>query len=302
MNALFRLIRPKQWIKNFFVFLPLFFGGNLLDGRSLLASVITFVAFCFAASSIYCFNDLVDVEADRRHPVKCKRPIAAGLISKRQAYTLMVLLFILSMATISIFLFTGGASAPFSYQEGLGVGAVILFYWLLNLAYCAELKDHAIIDVCIVAFGFVLRILAGGLATDTVLSQWIVLMTFLLTLFLSFAKRRDDVLRMQQTGEAPRRNTSRYNLTFINQAITITGSVTLVCYIMYSVSPEVSAHFHTRHLYLTSIFVLVGLLRYIQIAVVDEKSGDPTKVILRDRPTQLIVLGWLLSFLVIIYL
>ena len=208
MNALFRLIRPKQWIKNFFVFLPLFFGGNLLDGRSLLASIITFVAFCFAASSIYCFNDLVDVEADRRHPVKCKRPIAAGLISKRQAYTLMVLLFILSMATISIFLFTGGDSAPFSYQEGLGVGAVILFYWLLNLAYCAELKDHAIIDVCIVAFGFVLRILAGGLATDTVLSQWIVLMTFLLTLFLSFAKRRDDVLRMQQTGEAPRRNTS----------------------------------------------------------------------------------------------
>ena len=107
---------------------------------------------------------------------------------------------------------------------------------------------------------------------------------------------------MQQTGEAPRRNTSRYNLTFINQAITITGSVTLVCYIMYTVSPEVTAHFQTRHLYLTSIFVLLGLLRYIQIAVVDEKSGDPTKVVLRDRPTQLIVLGWLLAFLVIIYL
>ncbi len=303
MSPLFRLIRPKQWIKNFFVFLPLFFGGSLLDTQRLIAAFLTFLAFCFAASSIYCFNDLVDVEADRRHPVKCKRPIAAGLISKRQAYSLMALLFVLSMLTISLLAFWVRPSTPLAFwRGGGGEAAIILFYWLLNLAYCAELKDHAIVDVCIIAFGFVLRILAGGLATDTVLSQWIVLMTFLLTLFLSFAKRRDDVLRMQHTGEAPRRNTSRYNLTFVNQAITITGSVTLVCYIMYTVSPEVTAHFRTHHLYLTSIFVLVGLLRYIQIAVVDEQSGDPTKVILRDRPTQLIVLGWLLAFLVIIYL
>ena len=299
MSPILRLIRPKQWIKNFFVFLPLFFGGNLLDGHRVLAAIITFFAFCFAASSIYCFNDLVDVEADRRHPVKCKRPIAAGLISVRQAYGLMALMFVLAMLTIAVPVLIG--TPPVSKGWGW-VFLVILFYWLLNLAYCAELKDHAILDVCIVAFGFVLRILAGGLATDTVLSHWIVLMTFLLTLFLSFAKRRDDVLRMQHTGEAPRRNTSRYNLTFINQAITITGSVMLVCYIMYTVSPVVTAHFQTRHLYLTSIFVLVGLLRYIQIAVVDEQSGDPTKVILRDRPTQFIVLGWLLAFLVIIYL
>ena len=299
MSPLFRLIRPKQWIKNFFVFLPLFFGGSLLDTQRLIAAFLTFLAFCFAASSIYCFNDLVDVEADRRHPVKCKRPIAAGLISKRQAYSLMALLFVLSMLTLSLLRILNVTPLGSGWGWALGV---ILFYWLLNLAYCAELKDHAILDVCIVAFGFVLRILAGGLATGTVLSQWIVLMTFLLTLFLSFAKRRDDVLRMQHTGEAPRRNTSRYNLTFVNQAITITGSVTLVCYIMYTVSPEVTAHFRTHHLYLTSIFVLVGLLRYIQIAVVDEQSGDPTKVILRDRPTQLIVLGWLLAFLVIIYL
>ena len=101
MSPLFRLIRPKQWIKNFFVFLPLFFGGSLLDTQRLIAAFLTFLAFCFAASSIYCFNDLVDVEADRRHPVKCKRPIAAGLISKRQAYSLMALLFVLSMLTIS---------------------------------------------------------------------------------------------------------------------------------------------------------------------------------------------------------
>ena len=291
MKNLLKLIRPKQWIKNTFVLLPVFFGGRLTNVHDVLAAIITFLAFSFAASSIYCFNDLVDVEDDRRHPVKCMRPVASGALSVRTAYGLMALLFILSMLTLSL-LGTG------RWQ----VMAVVVFYWLLNLCYCAELKKHAIIDVCVIAFGFVLRILAGGLATSTALSQWIVLMTFLLTLFLSFAKRRDDVLRMQETGEAPRRNTSRYNLTFINQAITITASVTLVCYIMYTVSPEVKANFHTEYLYLTCVFVLVGLLRYIQIAVVDKKSGDPTKVILHDRLTQLIVLAWGLSFLVLIYL
>lgn len=288
---LFHLIRPKQWVKNFFVFLPMFFGGHLLNTADVAAGLITFFAFCFAASSIYCFNDLIDVDDDRRHPEKCHRPVASGAISVRQAYGLMGLMIVLSLlATLLL------------SRNRLPVMGVIMFYWLLNLAYCAELKKHAIIDVCVVAFGFVLRILAGGVATETVLSQWIVLMTFLLTLFLSFAKRRDDVLRLQETGEAPRRNTSRYNLTFINQAITITASVTLVCYIMYTVSPEVKANFHTDYLYLTSVFVLLGLLRYIQLAVVDKKSGDPTKVLLRDRFTQLIVLAWGLSFLVIIYL
>ena len=126
-------------------------------------------------------------------------------------------------------------------------------------------------------------------------------MTYLLALFLSFAKRRDDVLRMNETGEPPRQNTIRYNLTFINQAITITGSVTLVCYIMYTVSPEVMTRFHAPNLSLTSILVLVGLLRYIQLTVVDRRSGDPTKLLLRDRFTQLLVAAWLLTFVVIIY-
>ena len=206
------------------------------------------------------------------------------------AYGMMIVCFILSAVCVALL--------P---DTALQTGGVILFYWLLNLAYCAWLKQHAIIDVCIVAFGFVLRLLAGGLATHIELSKWIVLMTFLITLFMSFAKRRDDVIRMEKTGEAPRKNTIRYNLTFINQAITITASVTLVCYIMYTVSPEVISHFKTDYLYLTSIFVLVGLLRYIQLTVVDQRSGDPTKVLLKDRFTQLIVLAWLLTFLLIIY-
>lgn len=290
MKNLIRLIRPKQWIKNLIVLLPVFFGGALLHPSAIYAGLITALSFSFAASSIYCLNDIIDIENDKHHPIKCNRPLASGAISIPQGYTLMILMLILSMA--STFLL---------YDHQLETAGVIAFYWLLNIGYCLKLKQYAIIDVCIVALGFVLRVLAGGISTSIHLSKWIVLMTFLLMLFLSFAKRRDDVVRMNETGHAPRQNTIRYNLTFINQAITITSSVTLVCYIMYTVSPETIQNFHTDYLYLTSVFVLVGLLRYIQIAVVDKKSGDPTKVILRDRFTQLIVLAFGLAFLFIIY-
>lgn len=290
MKNLIRLIRPKQWIKNLIVLLPVFFGGALLHPSAIYAGLITALSFSFAASSIYCLNDIIDIEDDKHHPIKCNRPLASGAISIPQGYTLMLLMLILSMA--STFLL---------YDHQLETAGVIAFYWLLNIGYCLKLKQYAIIDVCIVAFGFVLRVLAGGISTSIHLSKWIVLMTFLLMLFLSFAKRRDDVVRMNETGHAPRQNTIRYNLTFINQAITITSSVTLVCYIMYTVSPETIQNFHTDYLYLTSVFVLVGLLRYIQITVVDKKSGDPTKVILYDRFTQLIVLAFGLAFLFIIY-
>ena len=290
MKNLIRLIRPHQWIKNLVVLLPVFFGGALLQPEAVYAALVTVLSFSFAASSIYCLNDIVDVEDDRRHPVKCHRPMASGAITVVQGYLLMALMFALSM--VSTLLLS-------SHQTE--TASVILFYWLLNIAYCLRLKRYAIIDVCIVAFGFVLRILAGGYATDIRLSRWIVLMTFLLMLFLSFAKRRDDVVRMNETGHAPRQNTIRYNLTFINQSITITASVTLVCYIMYTVSHETIQNFHTDYLYLTSVFVLVGLLRYIQISVVDKKSGDPTKVMLHDRFMQCTVLAFGLAFLFIIY-
>ena len=291
INSILRLTRPKQWIKNFFVFIPMFFGGELFDLHSVWLAVLTFFAFSLIASSIYCYNDIVDVDADRHHPVKCLRPIASGEVSIRMGYILMIITFCLGIGVILLL--------PPEVKSQ--VMAVIVFYYVLNLAYCSKLKQFAILDVCIVAFGFVLRILAGGFACELALSNWIVIMTFLLTLFMSFAKRRDDVLRMNETGEAPRKNTVRYNLTFINQAITITASVTLVCYIMYCVSPEVSERFDTPYLYLTFVFVLLGLLRYIQIAVVDEKSGDPTKIILRDHFSQIIVVAWILSFLLMIY-
>ena len=248
IKDILRLIRPKQWIKNMFVFIPMFFAGELFDLHSLCLCAVTFLAYSLMASSIYCYNDIVDADADRRHPVKCHRPVASGAVSVRLAYTLMALMAVLSVAVVLLL-------PP---EVMANVLAVVLFYYLLNLS-------------------------------------------FLLTLFMSFAKRRDDVLRMNETGEPPRKNTVRYNLTFINQAITITASVTLVCYIMYTVSPEVTERFDTPYLYLTFVFVLLGLLRYIQIAVVDKKSGDPTKVILHDHFSQMIVVAWVLSFLLMIY-
>ena len=293
MNNILKLIRPHQWLKNVFVLMPMFFGGSLLDPEDIRASLLTFLAYSFVASSVYCFNDINDVEADRRHPVKCKRPLASGAVSMGTAWMLMALMFVLAALMTALLGDRGHI---------LKVGGVLLFYYILNICYCAKLKQYAIVDVCIVAFGFVLRVLAGGFATDITLSKWLVLMTFLLTLFLSFAKRRDDVLRMNETGEPPRKNTIRYNLTFINQAITITASVTLVCYIMYTVSPEVVARLGSDLLYLTSVFVLLGLLRYMQITVVDKKSGDPTKIMLRDRFTQLVVVLWALTFLILIYI
>lgn len=286
-----KVARPTHWIKNLFVFLPVFFGGGLLNTTDAVAAALTFLSFSLAASAIYCLNDIIDVEADRAHPVKCKRPIASGAITIPQAYGMMTLSMLISI--VLMFLLPEGQAKTI---------LVIVAYFIINVAYCLRLKEYAIIDVCIIASGFVFRILAGGYATGVQLSKWIVLMTFLLTLFLAFAKRRDDVLRMNITGQAPRKNTSRYNLTFINQAITITAAVMLVCYIMYTVSPEIIAQFGTDKLYLTSILVILAILRYLQISVVDEKSGDPVKVALSDRATQFILLAWLLSFLVIIYL
>ena len=291
INHIIKVARPTHWLKNIFVILPVFFGGAILNTTQAISAALTFMSFSLAASAIYCLNDIIDVDADRAHNVKRHRPIASGAITIPQAYGMMTISLLASIV-LMLLLPEGQANTI----------TVIITYFLLNVAYCLKLKEYAIIDVCIVASGFVLRILAGGFATGVQLSKWIVLMTFLLTLFLAFAKRRDDVLKMNETGRAPRKNTSRYNLTFINQAITITGTVMLVCYIMYTVSPEIIAQFGTDKLYLTSILVILALLRYLQIAVVDEKSGDPVKVVLSDRATQFILMAWVLSFLVLIYM
>ena len=161
-----------------------------------------------------------------------------------------------------------------------------------------------IVVFVIIAFGFILRILAGGLATNIALSKWIVLMTFLLALFLALAKRRDDVAIYEQTGVLPRKNVAAYNLDFMNQAIGIVAAITMVCYIMYTVSPDVVARFEGggKYLYLTSIFVLAGIIRYLQITIVNLSSGSPTKVLIHNRFLQICLACWIVSFLIIIYI
>lgn len=294
MNVLsyIQLLRPLQWLKNIFVFAPVFFSSNLLKGEYFWPTVVVFASFCLISSSIYCFNDLQDVDADRQHPKKRNRPIASGAVSVKAGYTLMLFCAIVALLLLPL---AHSNNTPYLYM-------IIVAYWLMNIAYCIKLKQYAILDVSIIAIGFVMRVLIGGMATDIWISHWLVMMTFLVTLFLALTKRNDDYRLYEQTGQKPRISITGYNKTFINEATAIVASVTLVCYIMYTMSPEVISRLGTRYVYLTSGWVLAGLLRYLQNMIVFGLSGSPTKSLVKDHFIQLCVLGWVASFFVIIYL
>ena len=287
-----KLLRPLQWIKNSFVFAPIFFSNNLLKPDYFWPTLIVFISFCFISSSIYCFNDLNDIEADRLHPKKCQRPIASGKVSVKGGYVMMAICLIGAFALLP---FARSINTPYLY-------IIIGGYWLMNIAYCLRLKQIAILDVSIIAIGFVMRVLVGGLAVDIWVSHWLVLMTFLVTFFLALSKRNDDYRIYEQTGIKPRVSITGYNKTFINEATAIVGAVTLVCYIMYTMSPEVIERMGTRYVYLTTGWVLAGLLRYLQNMIVFGLSGSPTKSLVKDHFIQFCILGWLASFFVIIYL
>ena len=287
-----QLLRPLQWLKNTFVFAPIFFSNNLLKPEYFWPTLVVFASFCLVSSSIYCFNDLRDVEADRLHPKKCHRPIASGKVSIRGGYAMMVLCLIGSFTLLPL---AQSVHTPYLY-------IILAAYWLMNIGYCIRLKQIAILDVTIIAVGFVMRVLIGGIATDIWISHWLVMMTFLVTLFLAFTKRNDDYRIYEQTGIKPRVSISGYNKTFINEATAIIASVTLVCYIMYTMSPEVIERMGTRYVYLTSGWVLAGLLRYLQNMIVFGLSGSPTKSLVKDHFIQFCIFGWLASFFVIIYL
>ena len=288
-----RLMRIEQWMKNTFIFLPLFFDRHLLDLSYWQPSLVAFLAFCFAASGIYCFNDIYDVESDRIHPKKCKRPIASGALTVAQGYAIMAVCWLISAAII--------LADVFLLHNDTLLWAIIGLYVVMNLVYTIRLKRIPILDVFIIAVGFVLRIFAGGVNADIFISHWIVLMTFLLALFLAFAKRRDDVVAWEKTGSVRRKGIDKYNTAFMNQALTIVATLTMVCYIMYTISDSVIERIGNPYLYLTSVFVLAGIIRYLQITIVDTKSGSPTKVLLKDHFIQLCIAGWLIAFAIILY-
>lgn len=291
LRTLAGVCRPGQWVKNLFVMLPLFFSGNLLDMRMGVEALVALAAFCLASSAVYCLNDCMDADADRQHPVKCRRPVASGEISKGSCMLLTALLTVGAIALLFLL----------PYEAAILSTCVVGGYLLLNFAYCLRLKRIAIIDVAIIATGFVLRVVAGGTSTGIFISHWIIIMTFLLALFLSLSKRRDDTLIYIKTGKKMRQNIESYNLDFLNQATTLVATVTLVSYIMYTVSPEVVARFNTGLIYVTSVFVLMGLLRYFQLTVVYAASGSPTKIFLHDRFIQGCIAGWIITFALIIY-
>lgn len=287
LSDVFKLMRPYQYIKNVFIFLPLFFALKITQIDLLINALIAFIAFSLTASAIYILNDYHDIEDDRLHPKKKTRPLASGTIPKFQACFLMIVLFLIGfvlMASLSFY-----------------AVAVQLAYVLLNIAYSFHLKHVSIVDISIIAVGFVLRLFVGSAVTDVPLSMWIVIMTFLLALFMALAKRRDDVLIYLDTGKKMRRVIDGYSLQFLDTAMAIMASVVIVAYINYTTSPEVVARVHSDYLYLTSFFVIVGILRYLKIALVFKNSGSPTRIVLRDRFIQLTLAMWFISFGWILY-
>lgn len=290
MTGYIRLLRPRQWLKNVFVFLPLIFGGRMINGglSTWLNCFEAFVAFCLAASSIYCINDVVDSAYDSMHPVKRNRPVASGMVSPVNALVTSTLLIILSL------------SAPCA--SGMyGVMAIIASYWIMNIAYCLWLKHVPIIDMFVIAFGFVLRVLAGGAATGIPLSPWMVCLTFILTLLLAWAKRRDDVVNAEAYGKHTRRGTEGYNLQFMNCVVCILASVTIVSYMMFTLSADLMERLHSEYVYLTSIFVIAGIIRYMHIIFTGGKAGEPTRTLSRDPFIIACLFLWAVAYLIILY-
>ena len=287
ISDIIKLMRPHQYIKNLFIFLPLFFAARITDTTLLLDAFIAFVAFSLVASAVYTLNDYHDIEEDRRHPEKRHRPLASGAMSKPQAIGVMALLFIAGVALMA------SLSMPAT--------ATLLAYVGINFAYSLYLKHVAILDVTIIAIGFVLRLFIGSAVTGISLSMWIVIMTFLLALFMALAKRRDDVLIYLDSGKKMRKVIDGYNLQFLDTAMAIMASVVIVAYIIYTTSAEVIERIHSGHLYLTALFVIVGIMRYLQIALVQKESGSPTRILLEDRFMQVTLFGWITSFAWILY-
>ena len=282
-----KLIRPHQYIKNLFIFLPLFFIGQITNSELLTNALIAFISFSISASAVYILNDYIDIEEDRQHPRKKDRPLASGLISKKEAFSLIAIFSIIGIALMA--------------TQSLKALIILLIYITLNIGYCFFFKHIAIVDITIIATGFVLRLFIGAFTSGISLSKWIVIMTFLLALFLALAKRRDDVLHFMNTGKKMRKSIDGYNLQFIDGVMMIMASVVIVSYILYATSLEVVQRIQSEYLYITSLFVVLGILRYLQIIFIENNGGDPTKIIFKDKFVIFTIVLWISSFIYVIY-
>ena len=279
IKNIIKLFRIEQYIKNFFIFAPLFFSFQFTF-TNFISALLAFLLFSLMASSVYILNDIFDVKEDVLHPNKKIRPIASNLITTNTAYFLSILLAIIALMG--------------SYILNINIFYVLIIYLSINILYSAKLKYIPIIDIIIIAFGFVLRLFVGGYAINEMITNWIIALTFILSIFIALAKRREDI-ELLLDGKETRRNVGFYNIEILNQSLKLLSVLIILIYLLFTLSPEVIIKF-TDKIYMTIIFVITGLYRYLYLTLVKNHSGDPTKIFLTDRILQTTIIAWLLSF------
>ncbi len=287
LRSYIELLRPKQWLKNFFVFAPLIFAKALFEAEHEIESFRAFFAFCFTASAIYILNDIADVEADRAHPEKRHRPIASGKIGLAPALVLFGIL--LALTTLIVI----GMNTPFLL--------ILLCYFLLNIAYSFKLKEVVLLDVFIIAAGFLFRVLGGAYAIGVSVSSWLVLCSLFTSLFLGFAKRRGELGVLAAEGNSKRKVLFVYSVSFIDQLLTITAAGTVISYALYTVAPRTVEMFKTERLVYTTVFVVYGVFRYLYLIHASPKVENPTNIVTSDLPIIITGLLWIGSCIMLIY-
>ena len=285
--ALVAVLRPKQWIKNSVIFAALVFSHTLTDTSSLLRSVAAFALFCAISSAVYVLNDIMDLESDRAHPEKCRRPLAAGELPVGVA------------GALGLALALGGL--VLSYQLSPPFAALAAVYLISNLLYSAWLKRVVIVDVMIISSGFVIRAVSGGVVIGVEVSAWLILCTVLLSLFLGFTKRRQELALLEQRAADSRAILKEYSVAFLDQMISIVTAGTVVAYFLYTLAPETRAKLGTPYLPLTIPFVLYGIFRYLYLVHQRRLGENPTGALYADLPLLLNVLLWGLTAVGILY-
>ena len=283
-----KLIRPKQWIKNGFVLAPLVFSKELFGAEPLITALKALIAFCLTASCVYIINDISDIEADRAHPKKRNRPLAAGVITRSQAYLLSGTLIALSILLV--------------LDMNVRFQLVLVTYFVMNLAYSAKLKEIVLVDVFIIAAGFMLRVLGGAFAIEVQVSSWIVLCTLFVSLFLGFAKRRGELLLVQQVRPgAERKVLTSYSVGFVDQMLTIAAAGTVISYALYTVAPRTVETFGTERMIYTTVFVIYGMFRYLYLIHMTDSTENPTNAVTSDIPIVVVTVLWVLTCVALIY-
>ena len=280
-------MRPKQWFKNILLFVGLVFSQNLFQIGLFIKVSGGFVLFCLAASSIYVFNDIHDRESDRKHPEKCRRPLAEGTLQVSEAYMVSMVL-----AAIAFIL---------AFMMDRTFFVILLAYFILNLAYSLKIKQIVILDIMFIASGFVLRIFAGTTLAGVSPSDWLIICTITLSLFLGFSKRRNELVLMGENAGYQRKVLKEYSIHFLDQMISMVTACTVMSYILYTVSPETVNRFGTKNLIFSIPFVLFGVFRYLYLIYLKKTIENPIDLILKDFPSLLNILLWFSAVMIIIY-